>query len=64
MFIKGREKKGLKKWIGKIVHDLWIEKGMWEINEKKSNESNKNDRVQRLDNKYRKKNQEKKRKRR
>ena len=28
------EKKGVKKGIGKIVHDLWIEKGMWEINEK------------------------------
>ena len=33
MFIKGR-KKGFKKGIGKIVHDLWIEKGMWEIDEK------------------------------
>ena len=28
------EKKGVKKGIGKIVHDLWIEKGMWEIDEK------------------------------
>ena len=28
------EKKGVKIGIGKIVHDLWIEKGMWEINEK------------------------------
>ena len=25
------EKKGIKKEIGKIVHDFWIEKGMWEI---------------------------------
>ena len=25
------DKKGVKKGIGKIVHDLWIEKGMWEI---------------------------------
>ena len=25
------EKKGVKKGIGKIVYDLWIEKGMWEI---------------------------------
>ena len=28
------ERKGDKKGIGKIVHDLWIEKGMWEILEK------------------------------
>ena len=28
------EKRGLKKGIGKIVHDLWIEKGIWEIDEK------------------------------
>ena len=28
------DKKGVKKGIGKIVHDLWIEKGMWEIDEK------------------------------
>ena len=28
------EKKGVKKGIGKIVHDLWIEKGMWEIDGK------------------------------
>ena len=28
------EKKGVKKGIGKIVHDLWIEKGIWEIDEK------------------------------
>ena len=28
------ERKGDKKGIGKIVHDLWIEKGMWEIHEK------------------------------
>ena len=28
------EEKGLKIVIGKIVHDLWIEKGMWEIDEK------------------------------
>ena len=28
------EKKGVKKGIGKIVYDLWIEKGMWEIDEK------------------------------
>ena len=25
------------------MHDLWIEKGMWETDEKKSNEPNKND---------------------
>ena len=28
------EKKGTKKGIGKIMHDLWIEKGMWEIDAK------------------------------
>ena len=28
------EEKGVKKGIGKIVHDLWIEMGMWEIDEK------------------------------
>ena len=28
------EKKGFKKGIGKIVHDLWIEKGKWKIDEK------------------------------
>ena len=28
------ETKGVKKRVAKIVHDLWIEKGMWEINEK------------------------------
>ena len=28
------EEKGVKKEIGKIVHDLWIEKGMWETDEK------------------------------
>ena len=28
------KKRGLKKGIGKIVHDLWIEKGIWEIDEK------------------------------
>ena len=28
------EKKGVKKGTGKIVHDLWIEKIMWEIDEK------------------------------
>ena len=28
------EKKWVKKGIGKIVHDLWIEKRMWEIDEK------------------------------
>ena len=28
------EKKGVKKGIGKIVHDLWIEKGMWQTDEK------------------------------
>ena len=28
------EEKGVKKEIGKIVHDLWIEKGMWENDEK------------------------------
>ena len=33
MVIKGRGKRGQKRdW--KIVHDLWIEKGMWEIGEK------------------------------
>ena len=26
------EKKGVKKGIGKIAHDLWIEKGMWVTN--------------------------------
>ena len=33
MFIKRREKRSQKD-IGKIVHNLWIEKGMWEIYEK------------------------------
>ena len=28
------EKKGFKNGIGEILHDLWIEKGMWEIDEK------------------------------
>ena len=28
------EEKGVKKGIGKIVHDLWIKMGMWEIDEK------------------------------
>ena len=28
------EEKGVKKGIGKIVHDLWIEMGMWETDEK------------------------------
>ena len=28
------EKKGVKKGIGNTVHDLWIEKEMWEIDEK------------------------------
>ena len=57
------EEKGVKKEIGKIVHDLLIEKRMWEINEKKSNEPNKNDQAQRLGNKYRNRNnQEKNRK--
>ena len=28
------EKKGFKKGIGEKVNDLWIEKGMWEIDEK------------------------------
>ena len=28
------EKKGVKKGIRKIVHDLWIEKGMWQTDEK------------------------------
>ena len=28
------EKKGVKKGIGEIVHDLSIEKGVWEIDEK------------------------------
>ena len=56
------EKKGVKKGIEKIVHDLWIENGMLEIDEKKSNEPSKNDQVQRLGNKYRNgDNQEKKR---
>ena len=32
MFIKGRAKKG-QKGIGKIVHNLWIKKEMWEIDE-------------------------------
>ena len=27
------EKKGVKKGIGQIVHDLWVEKGTWEIAE-------------------------------
>ena len=39
------EGKGVKKGIGKIVHDLWIEMGMWEIDEKKFKEPNKNDQV-------------------
>ena len=39
----GKKKKEPKKGIGKIVHDLWMEKGMWEIDAKKSNEPNKND---------------------
>ena len=59
------EEKGVKKGIGKIVHDLWIEKGMWEIDEKKLNGPNKNDQVKRMGNKYRNRNnQEKNRKRR
>ena len=29
-----REEIGVKKGIGKRVDDLWIEKGMWEIDEK------------------------------
>ena len=28
------DEKGVKKGIGKIVHDLWIKMGMWEIDEK------------------------------
>ena len=28
------EEKGVKKGIGKIVHDLWIKMGLWEIDEK------------------------------
>ena len=57
MFIKGRGvKKGSKKGFGKIVHDLLIEKEMWEIDEKKFNEPNKNDQVQRMGNKYRNRN--------
>ena len=28
------EEKGVKKGNGKIMHDLWIEKRMWEIDEK------------------------------
>ena len=30
----GLEEKGIKKGIGKIVHDLWMEKEMWEIDGK------------------------------
>ena len=52
MFIKRREKKS-QKGIGKITHNLWIEKGVWEIYEKKPNEPNKNDQVQRSCSKYR-----------
>ena len=59
MFIKGR-KKGVKKGIEKIVHDFWIPKRMLEIDEKKSNEPNKNHQVQRLGNKSRNRNNEKK----
>ena len=32
--MKGRGKRGPKKGIRKTVHDLWKEKGMWEIDEK------------------------------
>ena len=39
---------------------LWIEKRMWEIDEKKSNEPNKNDQVQRLGNKYTNRNNQEK----
>ena len=28
------DKKGIEKEFGKIVHVLWIEKGLWEIDEK------------------------------
>ena len=54
------EKKGVRKGIGKIVHDLWTEKGMWE-----NDEPIKNDQNQKLGNKYRNRNiQEKNRQRR
>ena len=33
MFIEGKQKE-VKKGIGKMVHDFWTEKGMWEIDEK------------------------------
>ena len=57
------EEKGVKKGIGKVVHDLWIEKGMWKIDEK--NLMNQIRKVQRLGNKYRNtNNQEKNRTRR
>ena len=45
------EKKGVKKGIGKILHDFWTEKGMWE-----NDEPNKNDQNQKLGNKYRNRN--------
>ena len=55
----------VKKGIGKIAHDLWIEKRMWEIYEKnqlmkKINEPNKNNQVQRLGKKYRNRNKQEK----
>ena len=55
----------VKKGIGKIAHDLWIEKRMWEIYEKnqlmkKINEPNKNNQVQRLGKKYRNRNKKEK----
>ena len=53
MFIKGREK-SVKNGIGKIVHDLWVEKGMWDINKK--NLMNQIRMIQRLGNKYRNRN--------
>ena len=60
------EEKGVKKRIGKIVHDLWIEMAMWEIDEK-----NLMDQIRMINkwmgmgNKYRNRNnQEKNRKRR
>ena len=52
-FIKGRGKRRQKKnWENSAY--LRIEKGIWKIDEKKSNEPNKNDQVQRLGNKYKK----------
>ena len=61
MFIKAREK-SVKNGIGKIVHDLWVEKGMWDINEK--NLMNQIRMIQRLGNKYRNRNNQEKNRRR